>query len=839
MEALVQLAHNLRPRPFNLRSEVRHLGRDVTTAVRHLRRRAGFTAFSVVTIAFGVAATATVYAVAYAALLKPPAIQDIDRVVNIYNSWPTRGSFPIISLSWPDYRDLRDLQRSYSHLAAWSPMRDVLSSPAGASLAAVEAVGGEFFSVIGDTPALGRAIQPGDDEVGATRVMVLSHAVWTRQFGGDRGVIGSTVRFGGRPFQVIGVASPGFTGVMMPNVQPTAAWVPLAAHPSLTGARDIDDRGHHWLLIKGRLAAGVTVEAAASELRGIARQLDQAYPINVRDARYQRHWRAVPAADIYLHESVSDAAMPLGTVLVAAVVLVLLVACTNLANLTLAWGAARRQDLAIRLALGASRRQVVQGQVVESVLIALAGGVAAFFVARGLIAYLGGVTLRLLPGLTAQIAPSVASSTWPLVTAVALAAIVSGVWPAWRLARVQLRETLAGGSRAIASSWRGRQVIIAGQVAASVVLLGAAALFLGEMASRGTRDTGIDLDRLAVIELTFADGLETRGGVDASVARIADRVRRQPGIESLALASGLPTGSSLSSARVQAPGREQVDVVSFVAGTSTLFDTMGVRLVRGHAFSDEADVAEVVISERTARALFGSADAVGHVLMVRTSSSRAQVDRPMTIVGVAADTDVETVGSRDGNLLYLPLGNRSAWAVSVIARTAGDPAALAGTLRSVIQHVDPDMAVVEATTGAVASGVDSPASKLLAMLAGILGVVALGLAMVGLFGVLSQQVSDRTRELGVRTALGAERRDLMRLVVGDGVRPVLEGLTLGLALGILLRYSLPDALTPLIPPVNWLMLVAVPVLLLVASVAACYWPARRATAMDPAVTLRH
>jgi predicted permease len=831
----------LRPRRFDGQRELRQLGRDLSGAWRQLRFRPAFTLFAVATIAAGVGTTATIYAVAYEALLKPPAIRDIDRVVNIYNSHPFRVSGPQMMMSRLDYRDFTAMQRSYSDLASYAPFSALMSGMGTARSIRGEAVSGNYFQFVGAQMTLGRAIHPVDDEPGATPVVVMSERLWRSHFASDPGVVGRPVMLNGHLFDVIGVAASSFAGMTAPNLHVIDAWAPLgAAH--LLGLRPSEDRRSGRLLVKGRLAEGVTVEHARAELSRIARHLDRVYPLD-RDPRYRRHWYLLPAADVLLVEPVSEYVMPLTTVVMAGVGLVLLVACTNLANLTLARGAGRRHDIAVRMALGASRRQLIQAQVLESALVAVAGGLGALWLSRTALHVIETrLSLRLFEGIHAQITPALTPGVWlVLIGSVAAAVIVCGVWPAWQLTSVPARQVLAGSAATVAGAhWRGRQVVISAQVSVSVVLIGAAALFAGAIRGAATHDAGLDLDRLAVLRLEVPSESNTGPEADPGLVRLVDRVRRQRGVEQAAIGAGLPFGRGGQSVSVPL-GSETPHSAWLLAASPEIFATLGVRLLEGRPFGTAAGgTDEVVLNETGARMLFGRRDVVGQRIPVRLPRYDANPQREvlMTVTGVAADTDTAAAGRPRGVLLYAPLRFSAPRETSVLVRTSADAAAVASSLRLLAQQVLPNAAVLEATTGAIAGGLDRPMARVTALTAIALGGLALILAMTGLFGVLSQRVADRQREIGIHAALGASRGDVVRLVLRDAMRPVGEGLVLGGAAGMLLRASLQPYFPHVIPIADWTLLLLVPVLLAASAAAACYLPARRATALAVSAALR-
>jgi predicted permease len=700
-----------------------------------------------------------------------------------------------------------------------------------------EAVEGSFFSFVGASMALGRPLQPADDTASSPAVVVLSHRLWRTAFAGDPQVIGRSVRIGGRPFEIVGVAAPRVRGVVIPNVRPTQAWVPLSSAATLRSVGAGTDRGDHWLMVKARLADGVTVDRARTEFATIGRQLDVVHPINPADARYMRHWSLTPTADVRVMERITVVAMPLTLVVMVAAGIVLVIACTNLANLSLARVLRRRQEMAVRLALGASRARLVREEVVEASLLAIAGGVGAWLIAQLTTGYLRtDFSLRLSSGFNAEVSPEITAGVVAvLLLAIVVTVVVSGAWPAWRLAQSDARQAMAAGSSTVSGGgWRGRQLLVGIQVAGSVVLLAVATLFAGQLVARVARDPGYDTSHVAVAHLDT--GGETGAAVlDDLQQRLAAHLRTRAGVTSVAFASALPTGTSGLSfySASPVPDEDDPERVARMDVTPNVFELMNIQFLAGRTFAPNRESArEVVLSRLAAEQLFGGADVVGRAIVLQGDPV------PWMVVGMAADTDLMTIGRQDHGLVYTAFGaDRRRPQLLLLAKVSGDPSALAGRLANLVREVTPDVAVIEATTGDVAAGIAPGLALFVATLSGLLSAIALVLAIAGLFSVLSARVLDRTREIGIHLALGATRRGVLRLVLFDGMRPVLEGLAAGTVAALAVRLSARALAPAYVPDWTWL-LVVVPAALLAAGMAACYFPARRATAIEPAKTLR-
>jgi predicted permease len=796
--------------------------------------------------------------VVYAVVWRPPDLPDVDRIVNLYQVDPRTSpsaSGGSLSFSRPDYEDLRGTQTVFTRVAAFDRLRQVLVANGHAEQVFGELVSGDYFDLLGVRPALGRLIQPADDVPGAVPVAVLSYGTWQRMFAGDPAAIGYTIKIKGASFDVIGVAAPSFHGSSLASIISSAIWVPLSSADAfgMTYLADAPaNRTQHSLSAKGRLQPGRTVADAAAELAVIGGRLDQAYPIGHDDdpAFGKRRWAVLPASDVHVSENMDRLVMPLAVTLMIAVGLVPLVACTNLANLTLARGASRRQEMAVRLALGASRWRLARGHLIESGMVALAGGAAGLLVARSLMVYLSSDIPIVGIGLTTHTSPALDLSVFgAAVIATVLALVVFGVSPALQAARVDLRGALANdAATAMSPRWRGKRILITGQVTVSVVLLALTAFCVGQVVGQSSRNTGLDLDHVALLRVDFDLQKYDEPRARPLVAAVLDEVRRQPGVAAVAVSSGPSMGGYSSLAWVTTTDRPFVD--DRYAGTRTelfsstpqIFRTLGVRIERGRALADQdtAGARGVIVLSRTAATdVFGTTDVVGQDVLYHPQplGTEQPLVTALTVVGVAADTDVDGRDSRERAAAYVPFAQQYEPRLVFSARTSGDPRDLVGVLRKAMAHVDPEVATIEAGTGRAMVGTYNAFFGIMGGIAGALGVIALVLALAGLFGVLSHVVDRRRREIGVRSALGASADQIIGMVIRDGMRPVVFGLACGAVIAAIGRMSLRPIFQKL-PPADPLVLSVVPVLFTLAGLVACYLPARRASRIDPNVALR-
>jgi predicted permease len=557
----------------------------------------------------------------------------------------------------------------------------------------------------------------------------------------------------------------------------------------------------------------------------------------------------LPAASVKMHESVDRVARPLAATIMLAVGLVLLVACTNVANLVLARGTARRHETAVRLALGATRWRLVREQIVEACLVALAGSAGAFVVARLLMARVLSGELRLAPALSVNFAPAMNTSVvLAAAGSTAIALIVFGVVPAIHGSRGRVRDAIASeGQNTPLPRWRGRRGLIACQVAVSAGLVSVALLCAEQLIALARHDTGIDVDHLAIVRVPLPKPRYDEALGRRVVQDILESGRRLPGVESVALSSGFPIelGGGAGGSVGVSPDQMSRGYYDFMVSTPDVFGTWGIEMLQGRAFDDRDTAASeraAVLTTRMARELFPNGAAIGRQVFIRVRQSAGEPVAPIetvTVVGVAADTDVGDVGNRGGGFLYLPWSQHYRPLMTITARTTGDPSSLIDPLQRIVNRVDSDLAVMDAAPASSLGGGRTLVLKVGAAASGLLGWLSLLLAMAGLYGVLSELVLRRTREIGIRMALGADPHGLLRMVLIDGTRPVCAGLALGLGCGVLLRLGFRPLFIRMLPAFDPLIVSLVPIAFIVAALIAAYVPARRASRVDPNVALRH
>lgn len=825
-------------------------GFDLAHAWRRLRAAPLFTVFAIATLAAGIGATTAVYSLVRVALGPPSGIGDPSSLSYLFH-FPG-GSVPMHAFAWPDFRDYSARQTSFSAVAAFGSTRQTVSGSDGAVTAFMEIVGGTYFDVLGVEAQLGRTLQARDDEPGAPYVVVLNHSTWQHAFGGRPDVIGQQARIAGQVFEVVGVAPREFRGLFNNGLVASSAWVPIqtAALFTSTGMADRgDDRERRWLRGVGRLADGTSLAEAQAELTAIAGQLDAALPLGQDSSRRStyntsRPWTALPIEDVPINIGAASMVTRMATIVMIAVGLVLMVACSNLANLMLARGAERRQETAVRLALGSSRGRLMRAALAESVLLAGIGGVGGVLLARVLIVGLaqdvsaGNVSLVVRPELDVTVLAATLLATL-------LALFVAGIGPVLQSLRTDVRGVLAAHStHSGRGRWRGRRLLIAGQVAVSVALLALASLFVGQLRTEARFDTGLDVDRIAVAEIDFGDQGFDEVRTRQVVASVLGQLSSRPDVDAVAASSGLPIGLTTPGGMVTGPDDDRM-TTAFVAATPAILDALGATILSGRGLDPRDDAGGdpvMVVSEAVALQAFGRTDVVGQQVEVQRRRWVGETEQHpahmRTIVGVASDIESGTSGGNSG-AIYLPIDQQFEDSLVFTVRAgSGDPGDLVDPLRAAIRAAAPELGLTQIGTGRAIVAPPSMFAIISSVAAGALGAFAFVLALAGLYGVLTHVIARRTREIGLRIALGASRRDILRLIVREGLSPVLLGIAAGFVVGWLARQIVQPGVRQLVPGGDVTTLIVLPVLLLAVGLLACYLPARRAARVDPNDALR-
>lgn len=826
---------------------VESLVRDLAYAWRAIARSPGFFAVAALSLGLGVGVNTAMFSLVDAVLLRPLPVASPDTLVDVFTTGAEGGDYA--TSSYPDFLDLQAQNAVFSEMTGYSPMLAPLGLGDRSRVALGQVVTANHFSMLGAQPARGRFFLPSDDVPGAAPVVVLSHRMWQREFGGAPDVVGRTLTLRGLTCTVVGVAPASFTGVV-PLLTPEL-WLPIAhveevepagisnAVPSPTGRTRLERRGTRWMFVKGRLRPGVSAAAAQANVALIGRQLAAAHPQTNRTFRLA----AVPTRDVRL--LVPQAGGPLAagaTGLMAIVGLVLLIACANVAGMLLARASARGREIGVRLAVGASRAQLVQQLLVEgAVLGALGAGVAlacAWAVVRTLVA----VDLPLPVDVALDLRIDARVMAFALAAAVATGLLASLV-PSLKASRRDLVADLRGdlpAARVRRRRWSLRDALVVTQIAGTAVLLVVAGLLLRSLAA--SRDAAVGFEPRGLAAVAFDTDMmryEPDRGLQLWRDTLA-RVRALPGVRSAGLVTPtLPFTVNFNNGEFRIDTRqyadpEDGDEVENVAVSPGYLATLGVRVLDGRDVAD-TDVAGapdvVVINETMARRFWPGESALGHTITAATSK------RVFRVVGVVGDSKQHGVLEAPAPFAYFAEGQRPSRFNYLLARTDGDAAALVETLQREVRAMAPGVVFMAAHTMEQAMAGTLVPARVGALLAAGFGALGTLLAAIGLYGVLAFSAARRTREIGVRMALGAEPSGVLAMVMGQGFVLVAAGLATGLALAAGAAFALRGLLYgvgPLDPPAWGGAILA----MVAAAAAANVVPARRAMRIAPLTALR-
>ncbi|HEY7546483.1 MAG TPA: ABC transporter permease, partial [Blastocatellia bacterium] len=746
---------------------------DLRYCFRTLIKTPGFTAVAVLSIALGIGANTAVFSLVNAVLFKPLPVDRPDRLAALYVIEP-ESSFPD-SFSYPDYVDYRDKCESFSHLVGhYGTTLNIASAGQQPELVWGELVTGNYFTGLGVSPALGRLLTDQDDiNPGAHPVAVLSHSFWQRRFNSDPQIAGKTIRLNGHDFTITGVASFGFSGTRFLGYIPDI-WMPVAMHGQILNENEdrLHQRGWRWMNVNGRMKEGVALEQAGAEMNLIAGQLADAYPQTDRDIKIKitsaaHKTQPLPGGDNILTF--------LGAMMMGVVGLVLLIVCANVANLLLARATARRREIAIRLAMGASRWRLIRQLLTESIALSVAGGALGLAAAAWLIDLFktSGPELDF-----STVNPDYDFSIDHRVFLFALAlsvitGIIFGLLPALQASKPDLVSTLKGETQTFgARRLRLRNALVVAQVALSLVLLVSAGLFVRSLENANKMNPGFDTRDILIgsVHLGVQGYTEKQGR--EFYKRLLERAQTIPGVESASLAASLPLDDGVEGAPVFVEGytprseTEKNTVLYTVAGPK-YFETMGTEIIQGRAFDehdDEKSPRVVVINETMARLYWPGQSPIGKRLQLNNQKAPF-----LEVIGVAADGKYITLGEEQLPYMFVPLWQSYESRVRILLRSKSDTASLAAGLRQEVQALDQSLALFGVKTIQQFLQRSLWGADTVAVLVGSLGVLALLLAAVGLYGLMSYSVSQRTREIGIRMALGADRSNLLRMIVGQGL----------------------------------------------------------------------
>jgi putative ABC transport system permease protein len=798
---------------------------DVRYAIRQLLKSRGFTAVAVITLALGIGANTAIFSAVNAVLLRPLPYKDPNRLVYIWSAEKARG-INQSTVSIPDFRDWQGQNHAFGGMTALFASTFNLSGADEPLQVNGWTVAVNFFDVLGSSPQLGRTFALEEEEWGKHQVVILSHALWMKSFGGDAAVLGKKVTVNAEPFTVIGVMPAEFSSPN-PGVQ---LWVPMSPPPGMTIGRD-----QRFMKVIARLKPGVSVQRAQVEMETVTRRLEQEYHED----------RGVTAYLVPADKQIVGAIRPALLVLLGAVGFVLLITGTNLANLLLARSVAREKDFAIRMALGASRGRLICQLMTESVLLALLGGTVGLLIASWGISFLRVLAAKDIPR-AQDISIDVGVLTFALALSI-LTGLAFGLIPALQSSKGQVNEPLKEGGRGVVRGMRARRVrdlLVVSETALALVLLIGAGLLINTIHHLRSVKTGFNQERVLTAEISLPSSKYREAHQSIFFfQQLLERVRTLPGVKFAGATLTMPLGgggrywSDLEIEGHPRPQtREDVPSVAFFQVTPGYFPAMGIPLRRGRSFDDHdnRDSPKVaVISETLARRFFSATDPIGKQIRVNSV--------PLTVVGVSGDAIIDSLTDPFFPEVYTAhsQGVSGASGDMVLAvRTDADPLTLAAALREQVHALDKEQPVanIQTLTQVVDESLAQP--RLNTLLLGAFAALALLLAAMGIYGVLSYSVTQRTHEIGIRMALGADGRDVLWLMLGHGLFLTMMGVTAGLAASFGLT-RLMAALLFGVRATDPATFVVVSVVLTGVALLASYLPARRAVKVDPIVALRY
>ena len=819
---------------------------DLRYAARLLRRNPLFTLTAAASLAIGIGAGTTIFTIANALLFKTPAgIVEPGRMVDVGRSQDGSG---FDNGSYPNYLDIRARNTVFTGIYAYKMGAEPMSlgGADGAERIFGDMVSTNYFDILGARPQIGRLFASSDgDQPGTTPIAVLSHQFWKRRFNRDPAIVGRTLQLNGAPFTVIGVTEEGFHGTTLLT---SDVWVPISMVGALSARRSgsiLTSRESVWLVMGARLKPGVSLAHAQGELTGIARALEQEYP----DANRGKGLRVESSSPVPGNGGPIAAFM---AVLMGIVLLVLAIACANVAGVLLARASARRREIAVRLAIGAGRIRLIRQMLIESSVLFAIGGTAGLALARVMTSAL----IAVLPALPLPIDVSLPLDLRALGFTLALslvAALLSGLAPALHATRAEVVGGLKADGQGGPERMRLRNAFVVGQVAFSIVLVVGAGLFGRALQRAATIDPGFDPHglELAFLDLSLSGYTETTG--PAFAQRVLERLRALPGVQSATTSAAIPLGMnrmglgglSLPGAPVAAdrrgpppPGWLQAD---WNVVDTDYFKTMKMPLVSGRDFTtaDRRGAPDVVIvNETAARQMWPKQDPIGKVL-VQHLDRRATPDssRSLTVIGVARDAKYASLGEPPTGFVYVPMQQQYLPRTAVVAR-AVDGRRLAGEIRSLLAAMNPNVPVVTAQTFEEYASLGLLPQRIAASVAGSLGALGLLLAAIGIYGVTAYLVTSRMREIGIRMALGAQQGHVVRMVLRQGMILTAAGAAIGLALAAAASRLL-GALLFGVAATDPITFIGSAALFIAIGLAACYAPARRATQVEAVEALRY
>ncbi|MGA9770724.1 MAG: ABC transporter permease [Blastocatellia bacterium] len=807
------------------------LFQDLRYAIRMLIKKPGFTVVAVLTLALGIGANTAIFTAVDRALLRPFPYKNPDALVHLSETSP-RKDFGEHEASYPDYLDWRAQNNAFEELAGYSRGSVTFTGRGEPELIQATRVTSSFFPLLGVDASLGRTFLPGEDAVGAERLVVLSHGIWQRRFGRDPQIIGQQIALNGANFTVVGVLPQSFH---FAKVGASELWLPLRPQ-----SRQLERRGLYWLNVIARLKPNVSQQQADSEMSAIAGRIEEQFP----DSHTGLGIKITP-----LRDDIVGPVKPLLLVLLGAVAFVLLIACANVANLLIARASSRRREIAIRMALGSGRLRLIRQLLTESMLLALAGGVAGLLLAVWgidlLMAAIPGSLIAQMPyleGLSLDV--KMLGFTFALSL---LTGLIFGIAPAYQASKPDLTEALKEGGKSSTGARRARlrSLLVVSEIALALVLLIGAGLMIKSMSRLLAVNPGFNTGNL----LTFGLMLPPNRYPEASRAvafheQLLTRIEGLPGVKGAATTDLLPLNGGGNTGTLQIEGQPDAapdERTEFNIRTISpnYFSVMGIPLVKGRFFTerDNNDLPKMlVINQTMADRVFPDGDALGRRVVFTFDAMK----QPWEIIGIVGDENVTSLDVKITPIVYSSYLQDAGSQFNVVARTTADPTGVINAVRSEVRALDPDLPMFAEMT--MQQLIDNSPSTFLrrypAFLIGAFAIASLCLAMLGIYGVISYSVTERTHEIGIRMALGAQRSDVLRLVVGQSMRLAVAGI----ALGIVGALALTRIMTSLLYDVSATdpqTFIITSLVLTGVALGACFAPARRATKVDPGIALRY
>jgi putative ABC transport system permease protein len=798
--------------------------KDIRYGVRSLLKRPGFTFIAIITLGLGIGANSAIFSVVNGVLWRPLSYSNPQQLVMVWENHQARGGPAREWFSPSDFQDWRDQNSSFSHLSAlnnWAPTltgRDEPEPLVGAT------VSHDMFTLLGIAPALGRSFLPEEDQPKAPNVVVLSHELWQRRFNSDQTIVGKSVSLNQESYSVLGVMPAGFQFPVIPNAQ---LW--RTVQPGLSPTCQ---RGCFVLRVIGRLKSETTIERAQADTANVAAHLAEQYP----DTNSK-----VGATLVPLHEQlVGNIKRPL-LVLLGAVGFVLLIACANVANLMLARAATRRREMALRSALGAGRGRMIRQLLTESAVLASVGGAVGLVLAFWLLRLLLSLSPPGTPGLE-KIGIDIYVLGFTLLVAV-LTGLLFGLAPALRLSKADLSRSLRStgkGAPEGSGGGRLRGALVVAEVALALILLIGSGLLIKSFILLQRVDPGFNPEHLITLRLILnRTSYPNPPQLTDFYSQLLDRVKAVPGVQSAGLISTLPlsgnnTDTSFLIEGHPPPSQNQEPVAWYNSVSPDYFQAMELRVIKGRSFTaldNEKSPLVVIISETLARRYFPNEEPLGKRI-------GPGPDRWREIVGVVRDVKHFGLDADTPPTMYFPMRQVPARAMNLVVRTSGDPLSLTPSLRAQVWAGDRNLAIANLGTMKDLVSTSIIQQRFILLLLGCFAALALLLAAVGIYGVMSYLVTQRTHEIGIRMALGARMGDVLKLIVRNGIALTLIGVAIGLALAFALTRLMTSLLFG-VTPTDAMTFALVSTGLVLVALVACFIPARRATKVDPLVALRY